>query len=80
MTHIEVWNESINSDEVVFRDADDEDLTLLMARTSRYQKIKRNDVFVELYGKKVWFKNAETLFHINEEVQNFRHYTTKNFK
>lgn len=68
MTRIEVWNESINSDEVVFRDAADEDLTLLMARNTRYQKIKRNGVFVELYGKKVWFKNEETVFHINKEV------------
>lgn len=68
MTHIDVWNESINSDEVVFRDAADEDLTLLMARNSRYQKIKRNGVFIELYGKKVWFKNEETVFHINREV------------
>lgn len=68
MTRIDVWNESINSDEVVFRDAADEDLTLLMARTSRYQKIKRNGVFIELYGKKVWFKNEESVFHINKEV------------
>ena len=68
MSHIQVWNESINSDEVVFRDADDKDLTLLMARNTRYQKIKRNGVFVELYGRKVWFKNEETAFHIGKEV------------
>ena len=68
MSRIQVWNESINSDEVVFRDAADEDLTLLMARNSRYQKIKRNGVFVELYGRKVWFKNEETAFHIGKEV------------
>lgn len=68
MTRIDVWNESINSDEVLFRDAADDDLTLLMARNSRYQKIKRNGVFVELYGKKVWFKNDETAFNVGREV------------
>lgn len=68
MTRIDVWNESINSDEVVFRDASDEDLTLLMARNSRYQKIKRNGVFIELYGNKEWFKNEETAFHVGKEV------------
>lgn len=68
MTRIEVWNESINSAEVSFRDADDEDLTLLLARTSRYQKIQRNGVHIELYGKKVWFKDENTTFHVGKEV------------
>lgn len=68
MTHIDVWNESINSAEVVFRDATDEDLTLLLARTTRYQKIKRNGVCIEQYGKKIWFKNDETAFNVGREV------------
>lgn len=68
MTRLEVWNQSINSGEVVFRDATDEDLALLMARTTRYQKIKRNGVCVELYGKKIWFKDDNTPFNIGREV------------
>lgn len=68
MTKIDVWNESINSDEVIFRDASDDDLTLLLARTSRYQKIKRNGVFIEMYGKKIWFKDEKTAFNIGREV------------
>lgn len=68
MTRLDVWNESINSAEVMFRDADDADLILLMARTTRYQKIQRNGVFIEQYGKKIWFKNEETVFHVGKEV------------
>lgn len=68
MSRIDVWNESINSDEVVFRDAADDDLTLLLARTTRFQKIKRNGVFIELYGKKIWFKDDNTVFNIGKEV------------
>lgn len=68
MTRIDVWNESINSPEVMFRDAADEDLILLLARTSRFQKIKRNGVCIELYGKKIWFKDENTSFHVNKEV------------
>lgn len=48
--------------------ATDEDLTLLMARTSRYRKIKRNGVCIELYGKKIWFKDENTVFNIGREV------------
>lgn len=68
MTRMDVWNESINSSEVVFRDAADEDLALLLARTSRYQKIQRNGVFIELYGKKIWYKDENTSFHVGKEV------------
>ena len=68
MTKIQVWNESINSAEVQFRDAADEDLVLLMARTTRYQQIKRNGVYIEAYGKKFWFKNDDTVFHVGKEV------------
>ncbi|MBQ8181421.1 MAG: Mu transposase C-terminal domain-containing protein [Ruminococcus sp.] len=68
MSRIDVWNESINSEEVIFRDAADEDLTLLMARTSRYQKIHRNGVYIEQYGKKIWFKDDNTVFNVGKEV------------
>lgn len=51
---IDVWNESVNSDRVHFRDvASEEDLALLLARSTRYQQIKRDGVFVNMYGKKI---------------------------
>ncbi len=69
MSRIEVWNQSVNSDRVTFRDvASEEDLALLLARNTRYQKIKRNGVFIEMYGKKIWFRNEESTFNINREV------------
>lgn len=68
-SRIDVWNKSINSERTTFRDvASDEELTLLLARTSRYQKIKRNGVFVSMYGKKIWFRNEDTPFNIGKEV------------
>lgn len=66
---IDVWNESIKSDRVKFRDvASEEDLALLLARSTRYQKIKRDGVFVNMYGKKIWFRNDDTVFNIDKEV------------
>lgn len=69
MSRIEVWNESVNSDRVKFRDvASEEDLALLLARSTRYQQIKRNGVFVIMYGKKIWFRDDNTVFNIGKEV------------
>ncbi len=66
---IDVWNESVNSDRVKFRDvASEKDLALLLARSTRYQKIKRDGVFVNMYGKKIWFRDSETPFNIDKEV------------
>lgn len=39
-----------------------------MARTSRYQKIHRNGVYIEQYGKKIWFKDDSTVFNVGREV------------
>lgn len=69
MSRIEVWNQSVNSDRVKFRDvASEEDLALLLARSTRYQKINRNGVFVKMYGKKIWFRNDDTVFEEDKEV------------
>lgn len=69
MSRIEVWNQSVNSDRVKFRDvASEEDLALLLARSTRYQKISRNGVFVKMYGKKIWFRNDDTVFEEDREV------------
>ena len=37
-------------------------------RTSCCQRIRKNGVFVIINGKKVWFKNDETVSHIGKEV------------
>lgn len=68
MSRQEVWNASVNSAGVVFRDASDDDLAVLLWRVSRYQQIKRNGVFLEVGGKRVWYKDAETALHIGKEV------------
>lgn len=69
MSRIEVWNQSVNSDRVTFRDvASEEDLALLLARNTRFQKIKRNGVFIEMYGKKIWFRDDNAVFNIDKEV------------
>lgn len=69
MSRIEVWNRSVNSERVTFRDvASEEDLALLLARNTRYQKIKRNGVYVNMYGKKIWFRDDNTVFNIDKEV------------
>ncbi len=62
MTKLEVWNRSINSAEVQFRDAADEDLTLLMARSTHYQQIERNGVYIELWKQKLWFSHPNLMY------------------
>lgn len=66
MSRIDVWNESIKYTK--FRDAKDEDLSLLLARTTRYQKIKRNGVYIELAGEKLWYSAEDAWKYQGEEV------------
>lgn len=66
MTRIEVWNASIKY--TTFREAKDEDLSLLLARTTRYQKIKRNGVYIELAGEKLWYSAPDAWKYQGEEV------------
>ena len=68
MSRQEVWNASVNSPGVVFRDASDDDLAILLQRVSRFQKIKRNGVFLEIGGKRIWYKNEETALHVGKDV------------
>ena len=68
MRRIDVWNESVNSYDVEFRDAATDDLNLLLARTTRYQQIKRNGVYIEYMGRKIWYKDDETVFNVGREV------------
>lgn len=68
MSRIGVWNEAVRSGEVLFRTSDTENLNLLMMRITGYQQIKRNGVYVMIGGKKVWFKDENTVHHVGEEV------------
>lgn len=68
MKHIDIWNEAVRSGDIDFRTTDETNLTLLMRRTTKVQKIKRNGVFIEWAGRKIWYKDENTVFHVNEEV------------
>ncbi|MBQ8569359.1 MAG: Mu transposase C-terminal domain-containing protein [Oscillospiraceae bacterium] len=65
---IEVWNEAVRSGDVEFRTSDKDNLRLLMRRSTKIQQIKRNGVFIEWAGRKIWYKDENTVFHIGEEV------------
>lgn len=67
MSRIDVWNQDIKS--VGVRKASESDLNLMLMRSTRIQKIKRNGVFVDVVGEKVWFTDPEiTVKHLGEEV------------
>lgn len=64
---IDVWNKSIQNIDVKMYNSDT--LNLLMMRTSGYQKIKREGVFVPYQSEKIWYYDKETTWqHIGEEV------------
>lgn len=60
MSRIEVWNQSIA--EVGMRTATDEDLNLMLARSTRMQKIKRNGVKIVLHGEELWYMDPTSTF------------------
>lgn len=66
MTRLEVWNESIQN--TVQRIASEDDLNLMLMRTTRYQKVKRNGVCIEIAGEKLWYSNADTWQHVGNVV------------
>ena len=67
MSRIDVWNADIKN--VGVRMAAESDLNLMLMRSTRYQKIKRNGVYVTFSGEKLWYMDYEhTWEHIGEEV------------
>ncbi len=68
MKRIEVWNEAVRAGDIELRTTDAENLNLLLRRTTKIQKIKRNGVFIEWAGRKIWYKDDNSIFHIDEEV------------
>ena len=67
MSRIEVWNKDIKR--VGVRKAAEADLNLMLMRSTRVQKVKRNGVFVSIASEKVWFYDPEDTYrHLGEEV------------
>jgi len=54
----QVWTDNLSTK----RMASAEELNLMLLRTSRYQKVGRNGVKLELYGQTIWYFDNEFLF------------------
>ncbi len=65
MSRIEVWESTITERREVTPDK----LNLLMMRSTRSQKIKRNGVYVKIAGEPIWFMHEEqTINNLEKEV------------
>jgi len=65
MTRLDVWNKSCKS----VRMANPEELNLLLMRSTRIQKIKRNGVCVEIFGEKLWYMDIrQTVENLQKKV------------
>lgn len=58
MSRLDVWNEDIRH--VGVRKAAEDDLNLMLMRSSRFQKVKRNGVYVDIFGEKIFYFNPDT--------------------
>lgn len=58
----EVWNRSI--EETGIRKATEDTLNLLLMRNTGYQKVKRNGVFINYHGEKIWYYSTKDTWHI----------------
>lgn len=65
MSRIDVWNMSIK--DVGIRLAGEAELNLMLMRSTRYQKVKRNGVYINVGGEKIWFYNKEETCHYLEK-------------
>lgn len=59
-SRIDVWNADIQN--VGMRMAGEAELNLMMYRTTRYQKVKRNGVYIDICGEKLWYYNEESTY------------------
>lgn len=68
MSRIEVWNESAKRT-VIRRPQSNDDLNILLARVTKPQVVKRNGVFVNFAGEKLWYSGKEaTLWNGDKTV------------
>lgn len=67
MSRLDVWNKDIKA--VGIRKAPEAELNLMLMRSTRIQKIKRDGVFVSVAGEKVWYMDYENTYrHLGKEV------------
>lgn len=66
MSRVDVWNKSIQK--TIYRTATEQDLNLMLLRSSKYQKVKRNGVFITINGVKLNYCNDTTWTMLDEEV------------
>ena len=65
MSRLDVFNATCSPK----RDAPEWALNLMLMRSTRKQKIKRNGVYVTICGEKIWFIDSEkTIMNLNKEV------------
>lgn len=65
MSRLDVWNKSIRA----MRSASESDLNLMLMRSTRKQKIKRNGVYITFAGEKLWYMHPEqTIMNLDREV------------
>ncbi len=65
LSRIDVWNKAI----IAAKRANPDDLNLMLMRSTRHQKIKRNGVFVTVCGEKIWYMHPEqTIMNLEHEV------------
>lgn len=67
ISRLEVWESSIQNREVETFDVST--LEFMLMRTNGYQKIKKNGIFINFHGEKLWYYDEfETWKHFGEEV------------
>lgn len=65
LSRLDVWNDEIKS----VRMASESELNLMLMRSTQTQKIKRDGVYVTIFGEKIWYYNtAETIENLGKEV------------
>ncbi len=65
LSRLEVWNQEIQS----VRKASEAELNLMLMRSTRLQKIKRNGVYITISGERYWYMHPEqTILNLDKEV------------
>ncbi|MDE6539072.1 MAG: Mu transposase C-terminal domain-containing protein [Ruminococcus sp.] len=65
LSRLDVWNKTCKE----IRKAPESALNLMLMRTTRKQKIKRNGVYVIICGEKIWFTDPEkTIMNLDREI------------
>ena len=67
MSRIEVWNESAKRT-VIRRPQSNDDLNILLARVTKPQIVKRNGVFVNFAGEKLWYTSGNDTALMGKKV------------